>query len=931
MEFDGSRLVPDSCGGTGLFTEHLARYRFAARFAPGRRVLDCACGTGYGSRILREAGAREVVGVDLDPRAVEYARSRYAFGGIAFLADDATSLDRIADASIDLYVCLETLEHVSDGAALLRQAVRVLVPDGLFLCSTPNRDVSRAGNPFHIKEYTHTELQALLSSRFARARILLQRNYLATRIAPPPGEEPAGAPGGPRKDASGPRPSAAFDEGIEEKIEDAPYFVALATNGPLPPAEGRIDLGPPEMTERDRRYIQNLEGGVAERDRAIALAREESASRSEEMRARVAEAELLAASKEREAALRSEEASALRRRLEESEAERASEIEKRNRYIRNLEGGVRERDDRIRDLEITQSRREVALALRLVQAGIRVNRLFGKIPTRSFRLVRDRLARRPRRSSNGRPGGAPRFSVVIPVYNHGLYIKQSIESVLGQTYDDFECVLYDDASTDPEIRGLLERYAGHDKVVVAYGRENLGISRALNRCLSLARGEYAAFLDCDDFLDKDALRKVARAIEKSVAPPDFLFTNRIDVDEKGEFVRLWDFTNRSSGPPAEELLKGMFCSHLKVVRRDAFRRTGLFRAEYDAAQDYDMALRLSEGGAFRFLPEALYRHRVHPAQATQGSRGMQEALAGKARETALIRRQVARGDFSKLVSIVVLSLGRVTDTKRCIGAIEKHTRLPHEVLVIDNGSPEDSIRELRAFTESARSFRLHESGRNLGCGGGRNLGAQMVGGEYVVFLDNDIEVSHGWLEALATEMETEPRLAACCCRVVFPDGKVQFNGGGMRRGAARVRFDLLDTGKDASDLSTLETYDCEWVPGGATIFRRKLLLELPYDTEISGAYEDNDWSMRVRAAGHRLRNAPLAAVTHHHIDFNPEARRDRHYLDARYDKKALESTLARFHEKHGVFIDEEDLYRYLGYEGSDAFIAKHERRGGVPI
>jgi GT2 family glycosyltransferase len=760
-----------------------------------------------------------------------------------------------------------------------------------------------------VKEYTLAELRDLLSPLFGRVRILLQRNYLATRIAPLTGE-PADA-------GFDPEESVLSDAEIDEDNEDAPYFLGMATNGALPRFGRRVDLGPPEMTERDRRYIQNLEGGVAERDREIERARQA-----------VAEHEQVSAVSVRALADREEKLGSLQARLRETQEERAAEIERRNRYIQNLEGGVRERDDRIRDLEILQTRREVALALRLVQAGIRVNRLFGKAPTRTYRWLRDRFARRTPPPAHRR-SDAPLFSVLIPVYNHSRFVQQSIESVLGQTFADFECVIYDDASTEPEVRDLLERYADHEKLSVTYGRENLGISRALNRCISRARGEYVAFLDCDDFLEKDALRKVARALEKSARTVDFLYTNRIDVDEKGEFVGAWDFTNRTFGDLAEELLRGMCCSHLKVIRKEALRRTGLFRKEFDTAQDYDIALRLSECCTSLFLPDAVYRHRVHRSQATQESNGLQQALAERARQTAVRRRQIARGDFAKSVSIVVLSLNRVDDTKRCIGAVKEHTRLPHEILVIDNGSTEDALGELRAFAASDRSFRLHESGRNIGCGGGRNLGAGMVGGEYVVFLDNDIEVSAGWLEALLTEMETDPRLAACCCRVVFPNGKIQFNGGGMNRGARRVRFDLLDTGKDATDLSTLETHDCDWVPGGATMFRRELLLQFPYDTEVSGAYEDNDWSMRVRSAGYRLRNAPLATVTHHHMDFNPEARKDRHYVNARYDKGVLESTLAHFSLKHGVFIDEEDLYRYLGYEGSNAFIERHGKKRSV--
>jgi GT2 family glycosyltransferase/ubiquinone/menaquinone biosynthesis C-methylase UbiE len=896
-------MIPEQSRGSGLYVEHIARYRFAAALARGRRVLDCACGTGYGSWILRDAGALDVIGADIDPAAVEYARAHFSGEGIRYLVDDAARLERIEDRSIDLYVCLETIEHIADGEALIRAAARVLKPNGIFLCSTPNWEVSRVLNPFHVKELTLAEFRALLSIGFSATRFFLQRNYLATRIAPGPLD-------GEAKEADGRAPVLGADD-LCESPEEAPYFLAAAGNEPLPELMPRVDLGPPEVTERDRRYIQNLEGGVAERDRAIA----ELAWAGEEART-------LAGALREGVAEREGEIDDLKRRLEEQETAHAVSIEERNRYIQNLEGGVRERDDRIRDLEIAGSRREMILALRLIQAGIRVNRLFGKIPTRAYRFLRDRWKRRA--AAAGAPGGgAPFFSIIVPVYNHSEYLKQAIESALGQTFADFECVLYDDASTEPEARGLLEQYAAHERAHVIFGDRNRGLSGALNQGIAHARGEYLAFLDCDDLLDRDALRKAAAVLAKEHKRIDVLYTNRLDIDERGAILRFWDFRNRAVGSPEDELLKGMFCSHLKVIRREAFRRTGLYRSEYDSAQDYDMALRLSEGGVFRFLPENLYRHRVHRGQATQGSPAFQEALAAKAREASLVRRSLARGEFGKRVSIVILSLNRVADTKRCVEAVARHTPLPHDVLVVDNGSTEEALRDLRALASTDRSFRLHEAGRNLGCGGGRNLGVEMTGGEYLVFLDNDIEVSPRWLEKLLAEMETDERLAACCCRVIFPDGRIQYNGGAIRRGARRIRFDLIDTGKNAADLSSLETHDCDWIPGGATIFRREALVPFPYDTMIAGAYEDNDWSMRVRAAGYRLKNAPLAAVVHHHMDFDAAVRRDRHYLDARYNKATLERTLLRFYRKHGVFIDEEDLYRYLGYEGSEAFIERH--------
>jgi SAM-dependent methyltransferase len=165
------RLALDRFSSPWLRNQHLARYRWAAAFAPGLRVLDAACGTGYGSRILLKAGARQVTSMDVSSEA----------SGPAFVRADATRLPA-RDGSFDLYVSFETLEHVQEDQALVREARRVLAPGGRFLCSTPNRDLLSPGltlrdrprNPYHVREYSIAEFETLLASVFAGVRLFGQ-------------------------------------------------------------------------------------------------------------------------------------------------------------------------------------------------------------------------------------------------------------------------------------------------------------------------------------------------------------------------------------------------------------------------------------------------------------------------------------------------------------------------------------------------------------------------------------------------------------------------------------------------------------------------------------------------------------------------------------------------------------------------------------
>jgi SAM-dependent methyltransferase len=160
--------------------EHLARYQFVAERAEEKVVVDCASGDGTCARILGER-ARKVLAFDLAEEAVASAQRGRVPGNIRFAVASATALP-VPDDFADLYVSLETIEHLSDGDALLREAARVLKPDGTLICSTPDRDVyspgnffdSRPWNRFHVREYSQSEFVALLGRHFEQIELFGQ-------------------------------------------------------------------------------------------------------------------------------------------------------------------------------------------------------------------------------------------------------------------------------------------------------------------------------------------------------------------------------------------------------------------------------------------------------------------------------------------------------------------------------------------------------------------------------------------------------------------------------------------------------------------------------------------------------------------------------------------------------------------------------------
>lgn len=227
MEFTGERYVPGVRGQIQF--EHLHRYMLAIRYAAGRDVLDIACGEGYGAAALARS-ARSVLGVDIAEEAVTHAKGRYEADNLRFVQGSLSAIPS-EDASSDLIVCLETLEHISDHERALQELHRVLRPDGMLLISTPNREAKDGAwhdkNPYHQKELSEAEFRDLLASRFRNVAVLEQRFLHGSVI-----NCEKGLTGTSELLNSEDFSSFYASSGHIGKF----YFIALASNSPLPEA-----------------------------------------------------------------------------------------------------------------------------------------------------------------------------------------------------------------------------------------------------------------------------------------------------------------------------------------------------------------------------------------------------------------------------------------------------------------------------------------------------------------------------------------------------------------------------------------------------------------------------------------------------------------------------------------------------------------------
>lgn len=323
LEFTGERMVPGRVD-SDLELEHVSRYEFASHFAAARDVLDLACGAGYGSGLLAVGGARRVVGMDIALDAVAYSRTTVA-SGPSFLAGDCLRLP-FPDDSFDRVVAFEILEHVERPDELLREARRVLRPDGLLVLSTPDRDSyaeARQGqpNPFHVQEFSAGELAELLGSIFAMHRLIAQTRAEGALFTPLDDRQ---SDGGDVAVRSGVRPDYLIGLcGSERAVEEAaagPYFHA-----------GTLE----SIRRRDAR-IRELQEEVEERSRwgrRLDEETEKAGARIRELQEELDERTVWARSLEEEAARQKHRAAEAGRDLEERSVQ-VRELEERSRSER---------------------------------------------------------------------------------------------------------------------------------------------------------------------------------------------------------------------------------------------------------------------------------------------------------------------------------------------------------------------------------------------------------------------------------------------------------------------------------------------------------------------------------------------------------------------------------------------------------------------
>lgn len=478
----------------------------------------------------------------------------------------------------------------------------------------------------------------------------------------------------------------------------------------------------------------------------------------------------------------------------------------------------------------------------------------------------------------------PSISILLPVYRTPLEVLRSaIDSVLAQSYSNWELCIADDGSQMPALEELLSDYAGKDsRIKLNLLKTNGGISRASEACRVMATGDFVALLDHDDELAPDALYYAVEAINLQ-PDSDLLYSDEDKIDENG---RRYDAFFKPDWSP-DLLLSENYICHLLVVRRSLLEQVGGFRGGFDGSQDYDLLLRLTDQtNRIAHIPRILYHWRSLPSSTASSSqqkgyaadaaqRAIQEALDRKGNSATVVPGAVpgrwrVRYALAQppAVSIIIASGGKVEVLRDNLTSLFGKTAYAnYEVIVIDN-SKQDRIKKLiGAWPNAPRPLRyLDWRNKPFNYSVINNEAARHCTSPILLFLNDDTTViAPGWLEAMV-ELAARSDVGAVGAKLLYPDGRIQHAGvvmglfencGHAFKGLAGDQqhyFDLPDVIRNVSAAT-----------GACLMTRAEVFREVGgFDEQVFAvAFNDIDLCLRIGQKGYRILYTPHALLHHH--------------------------------------------------------------------
>ena len=463
------------------------------------------------------------------------------------------------------------------------------------------------------------------------------------------------------------------------------------------------------------------------------------------------------------------------------------------------------------------------------------------------------------------------------------WLKECIESVRKQIYPHWELCIADNASTDSVIGSMLKRYEQLDaRIKTVYRPDTTNLAAATNSALDIAQGEWITLLNPEDLLSEDALFWVVEVLNKD-QDVALIYSDEDQLDVQGNrtapyFKCDWN----------QELF---YChhmtAHLGLYRSSLLREIGGFRAEFDGAHSYDVALRVIErisSSQIHHIPRILYHVRSPAADASKPINANSDAvIAGQKALNEHFQRQnipataeftgayyrahYALPEVQPLVTLIIPTRNGLALLRQCIASIiEKTTYKNYEILVVDNNSDDPATLQYMHELEEKGQARILQDNRPFNYSALNNHAVHYAQGEFVGLLNNDVEIiSPDWLSEMVS-IAMQAQVGAVGARLWYPDDTLQHGGVILGLGGVAAHSHKHLPRHEADHFVRVSCAQNLSAVTAACLIIRKSIYEQVGGLEeqnLQIAFNDVDFCLRVLEAGYRNVWTPHAELYHH--------------------------------------------------------------------
>ena len=478
------------------------------------------------------------------------------------------------------------------------------------------------------------------------------------------------------------------------------------------------------------------------------------------------------------------------------------------------------------------------------------------------------------------------FSILVPLYNTPeVFLREMIDSVVSQTYENWELCLADGSDADHAYVEQIVKGYGDDRIRYERLTENLGISGNTNKCFEMAKGDYIGLFDHDDILHPTALYEYMKVICDKGA--DYIYCDETTFSGKSIDHMITLHFKPDFAP--DNLRANNYICHFSVFSKELVDKCGTFRTEFDGSQDHDMILRLTKAATnIVHVPKILYYWRSHAGSVASDINAKSYAIdaakgavaahltacgfsgfkieSSRAFETIFRIRYALTGH--PLVSILIPNKDHTEDLRRCIESITDRTSYDnYEIIVIENNSVTDEIKDYYETLKMHPRIKVVSYEGEFNYSAVNNFGASFAEGEYIILLNNDTEViTRNWIEELLMYAQRDD-VGAVGCMLYYPDYTIQHAGIVLGMGAHRTAgHSHYKMAKENLGYMGRLCYaqNVSAVTGACLMVKKKLFDEVGgLSEDLAVALNDVDFCLKLRKKGLLNVFTPFAELFHY--------------------------------------------------------------------